>query len=51
MGKHITKETKGCILNDIKHSGLKVAEAATKYACSTKAIYRWLGEICAAGGN
>lgn len=44
MGKHINKDTKDLILNDIKQNGLKVAEAATKYACSTKAIYRWLGE-------
>lgn len=44
MGKYINKETKDLILNDIKQTGLKVAEAATKYACSAKTIYRWLGE-------
>lgn len=44
MGKHINKETKELILQDIKQSGLTVTEAATKYDCSAKTIYRWLGE-------
>lgn len=42
MGKYIPQEQKDEILSAIK-GGLSVADAATQYSVSNKAIYRWLG--------
>jgi len=43
MGKYIPQKQKDEVLSAIKN-GLSVADAATQFSVSDKAIYRWLGK-------
>lgn len=43
QGYKIAKEIKDEIINKLKHDGLSVNDAATKYGISNRTIYSWLG--------
>lgn len=43
QGYKIAKEIKDEIINKLKHEGLSVNDAATKYGISNRTVYAWLG--------
>jgi transposase-like protein len=44
VGKHTDPQMKAEILQQIRHNGMRVADASEKYSVGSKAIYRWLRE-------